>query len=212
MTRSRHQKISLTALFILTLLCLPFTSNASSEQSASGFDEYEALGASLCNKYNTENGIIVQMKETIKTTMERVEGKSNPTDKEIITFLNTHKNKLICWGKHYLMQAFDERVHMTVYKKLFKKDLYKKGEYQIDYNAITLTYNPQTDQEEFMTILDYIEKVALKFDHIKDSPSDLRNVAQIRRLIMRKFGALNYIDLPEADKEAFHSWYATQKK
>jgi len=148
---------------------MPFASNAAPEKIVSGLNEYKALGRSLCNKYNTENGIIVQMKETIKTTIERVEGNTNPnpTDKEIITFLNAHKNKLTCWGKHYLAKAFDEGVYMTVYKKLFKKELYKKGEYQIDYNSITLTYNPETGQEEFMTILDYIEKVALKSFTIK---------------------------------------------
>jgi hypothetical protein len=116
------------------------------------------------------------------------------------------------WGKHYLAKAFDEGVYMTVYKKLFKKELYKKGEYQIDYNAITLTYNPETGQAGFMTILDYIENVALKDKAKKNSPDDLRNVLYIRKLIRKRFGALYYYELSESDKEAFHSWYATQKK
>ena len=198
----------------LILLCLPFTSNAASELNARGQSEYAALGQSLCLNYSTDSDIIEQIKLTVIDTMRTVQDKPDyrPTDKEIITFLNTHKHKLACEGKHYLAKAFDEGVYMTVYKKLFKKDLYKKGEYQIDYNSITLTYNPVTGQEEPMTILDYIENVALKSYTIKDSPDSVRNVLYIRSMIRKRFGALNYIDLPEADKEAFNSWYATQKK
>ena len=179
---------------------------------ASSLGEYESLGMSLCSKYNADADIIIEMKHTIRKTMGRVEGNANPTDKEIITFLNTHKNKLTCWGKHYLMQAFDEGVYITVYKDLFKKDLYKKGEYQIDYNSITLTYNPETGQEEFMTILDYIEKVTLKDRFIYNSPDSVRNVRYIENMIRKRFGARYYYELPEAEKQAFHSWYATQKK
>ena len=164
MTRSRHQNTSLTAFFILILLCLPFTLNASSELNERDQYDFEGLGRSLCGTYNTDDGIIKHMRLSIANTMERVDGNANPTDKEIITFLNTHKNKLTCWGKHYLAKAFDEGVYMTVYKDLFKKDLYKKGEYQIGYNSITLIYNPATGQEaDISQLARDTEKVALLF-------------------------------------------------
>lgn len=166
-------------------------------------DEYSDLGMNLCGSYNVDGDIMKQMKATIVSTMGRVEGNKNPSKREIVEFLNKHKNKLTCWGRHYLMKAFDERVFMTVYKKLFKEDLYSKDEFKIDYNAVMKIYNPETKQMEPMTVLDYIEKVALKLDHIVVSPDSVRNVAEIRRLIIRKFGAKHFSELTLAEKKDF---------
>ena len=167
-------------------------------------DEYTTLGGSLCTSYNLDTDTAEQMKATIRVTMAaQVNGNSNPSKCEMVEFLNTHKDKLTCWGKHYLAKAFDEGVYMSVYTDLFKKDLYSKNECQIDYNSITMTYNPATKTKEPMTILDYIENVVLHDRAILISTTATRNVRYIKNMIIKKFGAKNFRELPEAEQQPF---------
>jgi hypothetical protein len=172
---------------------------------------FELLGKNLCGSYNTDphvNTIKAEIKIIIKDAMRKVlkDPELKPTKAEMVAFLNKHKNKLTCGkGKaltHYMAKAFNERVFMTVFKDLFETDLYKKDEYKIDYNSVTVMYNPSTKEMEPMTILDYIQKVALKLDHIKISPHATQNVKNIRGLIIRKFDGKFYDELTDAEREA----------
>jgi|GEM_PF-4744382 len=51
--------------------------------------------------------------------METVDGNTNPTDREIIEFLNMHKKKSTV-GVTLLAQRLDEGFYKTVFKQLFK--------------------------------------------------------------------------------------------
>jgi hypothetical protein len=171
--------------------------------------QFADLGDSLCNSYSSQSSIINELKQTVQSKMREVikDPKFKPTDAEMVAFLNKHKNKLTCGDKaekrHYLAKAFNERVHMIVFKDLFETDLYKKDEYKIDYNSVTVMYNPSNKEMEPMTILDYIQKVAIKIDHIADSPDDLQNVKNIRGLVSRNFGGKFFTELPQSEQRAF---------
>ena len=189
-TRTRHKKTPLATLIFLTLLCLPFTSNAEPETSYVDHgsrslpdpqllalakttevankgvhrDHFQALGENLCGSYNTQGDIVQDMKSTIKTTMGKVKKDPDfqPTDRELFEFLNTHTNKLTCWGKHYLAVAFDKGVYNTVYKDFLKIDSDEPGAFKINFNSVTMMRNPKTGHKEPMTILDYVHHVMLE--------------------------------------------------
>lgn len=168
-----------------------------------GQTEYEALGVSLCNTYSTNGDIVKEMKNTIRDTMGKVEvpPNPNPTDREIFEFLNKHTDKLTCWGKHYLAVAFDKGVYMTVYKEFLKVDSDDPDAYKVNFNSVTMTLNPHTGEEEPMTILDYIQKVALKDSSISNSTTATKNVKYIRKMIRRpKYDAKFYKEIQIANE------------
>tara|TARA_R110001592_G_scaffold7032_3_gene39522 strand:- start:66847 stop:67425 length:579 start_codon:yes stop_codon:yes gene_type:complete len=179
-------------------------------------DHLSDLGANVCGSYTVDTGttIIKQMRDTIAIAMGKVDGNQNPTREEMFAFLNKHTNKLTCWGKHYLAVAFDKGVYMTVYKEFLKVDSDDDDAYPVNFNSITMTYNPSNDDpdnKEPMTILDYIQNVALKDRSIIMSPDAVKNVKYIRKMIRRpKYGALFYRELPEAERVEFEKQQAAQ--
>ena len=77
-TRPRHQNTFLATLILLTLLCLPFTSNAAPELNARGQSDYGALGISLCNKYNTDRVILPFLTEAKSRSYAAINGGRPP--------------------------------------------------------------------------------------------------------------------------------------
>ncbi len=173
-------------------------------------DEYSELGKGLCLAYtaSAKSSIVEEMRNTIVDTMGKVDPPNpNPTDREIIEFLNKHSEKLTCWGKHYLAVAFDDGVYMEVYTEFFKVDSDDADAYKVNFDAVTMTYNPSNPDPknlEPMTILDYIQKVALRDIAISGSTTGTQNVKYIRSMIRGpKHAAKFFAELPEPEKRAF---------
>ena len=139
-----------------------------------------------------------KVKHTIVDFLEDNLNIKDPSKKEIISVLNKHKNELTCDDKHFMSYAIKRGLYNEIFYFLFfdENDLYSE-EYKLDFNAITKTYNPKTKEYELMTVLDYIEKVALVE---KEAKSTRRELNEMKEDIIDLFGAKRYEELSKKEK------------
>ena len=141
------------------------------------------------------------VKMEIKNFIEDALGINNPSKEAIISTLNKHKHDLTCEGKHFMSQAIKRGLYNQIFYDLFFNDQVglHSEEHKLDFNAVTKTYNPVTEQYEYMTVLDYIEQVAL---NSRQTPGSTRELKEMREAIIHVFGAKRYSELsPEEQAE-----------
>lgn len=139
------------------------------------------------------------VKMEIKNFIEDALGIKNPSKEAMISTLNKHKHDLTCVGKHFMSEAIDRGLYNEIFYFLFfdESDLYSE-EHKLDFNAVTKTYNPVTEQYEYMTVLDYIEQVAL---NSRQTPGSTRELKEMREAIIDLFDAKRYTELTAPDLE-----------
>ncbi|KZZ45329.1 hypothetical protein A3758_16730 [Oleiphilus sp. HI0118] len=193
--------------FLLALIVL-FLSVQTQVASSKTFSEvtYETLAVRLCSLYlsSSPNNLVEASKRATTYFIKQNEKRdAEPTIEDAIRLLNQHKHEMTCdGGKHYLNFAIERGYYNEIIDDLFFNELYTE-DVKLDFNAITMTLNPTTGLEEPMTVLDYIDKVAL---YKALSNTRKRELNEIRELILEEFNAKLFSELsPEelAEWEAF---------
>lgn len=171
--------------------------------SASGKD-YGDLASRLCTLYSISGDIVSDSKDTIVNFIKTKEPDyPSPSTADIIRLLNKNKNYMICEnGKNFINFAIEKGYYNEIVVALFGEELFS-DDVLLDFNAITMTYNPTTKLEEPMTVLDYIEKVALLDPAISGDDTTAREITEIKDLIIEDFGAKNYSALTLAERAGF---------
>ena len=160
--------------------------------------DFSSLGRDICYAYLTTGDKVLNVKAAINRFFKNELGIERPSKEVIISTLNKHKHDLTCEGKHFMSQAIKRGLYNEIFYFLFfdENDLYSE-EYKLDFNAITKTYNPKTKEYELMTVLDYIEKVALVE---KEAKSTRRELNEMKEDIIDLFGAKRYEELSKKEK------------
>ena len=163
---------------------------------------YSSLGETICTLYSRSRNLTVSVRKTIYKFIIKHEGISNPSPADVIRLLNQHKNELTCGGEHIVNYAFKHGKYNEIVDELFAGDLYTE-DVKFDFNAITYAKNVDTGKVEPMTVLDFIEKVALKKRSISGAPSDKREITELKELLIEVFGAKRFADLAVEERQAF---------
>jgi len=174
-------------------------------------DKHQSLAQTICTYYGSA-GANFQSKfnDAITYHMANFEEPkiANPTPKQIVNFLNRNKHKMTCGSgknkKNYMMVAFDEDSHVSLFKKVFMRDYMKKdSSARIDVNAVSYTGADNTPE----TVIDYMDRTIEDLEKNPEiSGSDKKYVKEVkglRRFFVGKFGAKSFKDLPAAEQAKF---------
>jgi hypothetical protein len=178
--------------FLLTIL-LTHTAQSFADVHRPSYG-YENLANRLCTLYDRSRDLTIHSKMAVMNFIHEKEGISNPATSDAIKFLNTHKHEMTCDDKHYLNFAFERCKYNQIIYDLCYDALYDEKA-KLDFNAITIVKNPETKQEEPMTVLDYIDNVALRSIGISGDPTSKLEIKEIRALLIEEFGAKHFSDL-----------------
>ncbi len=171
--------------------------------------DYGLLASRICSFYSSASSLVKSVKHLIMTFMKNEVLIENPTPADALKFLNLHKNELTCQGKHIINYAFERGKYNEIVDDLFNDDdgIYTE-EVHLDFNAITKTKNLLTGVVEPMTVLDYIDNVALVdiaiSGHGPDSPAR-REITELRELLVEDFGAVSFTELPLKERQDFEA-------
>lgn len=170
---------------------------------------FDGLGNVICNEYNsselvnsTKYAILYYAEKFYNEPFIRYTDKTPSPEKteelrKVVEMMNLNAGEIKCGGKHFIHYAFEkgkyfEVVSLLLFRVLADKD---KG-IHYDFNAITMTDDPTTDELKLvpMTVLDYIDKVAMNTYSISGSEPDQIRINAIRKTMVKHFGALSYSD------------------
>lgn len=195
----------LVSLFVLIALAWSLHTKAGDNQEKT----YGDLASRLCKLYSISGGIVEDSKDAIFIFIKSVEeGYPTPSNKEVIKLLNANKHSMICEnGKNFINFAIEKGYYNEIIVALFGEELYT-DEVLLDFNAITVVYNPETKTKEPMTVLDYIGKVALKDPAISGSEGSKREIKEIRELLIEEFGAKPFSELSAAQLSEWKAYKA----
>lgn len=152
---------------------------------------YNIAGAKFGEKFNL----------VVKNHMSKYEGINNPTPKQITNFLNKNKNKMTCGSgknkKNYMMVAFDESSHISLFRKVFQREYMKKDRSaKVDVNAVSYT-GPGGSPE---TVIDYMD--GLIADN-KRSKGILKEVKKLRKFFVKKLGGKKFTEFSASLQEEY---------
>ena len=188
----------LLCLLILSMI-FSFSSLLQAETKAGSVPDFVDLGSRICNMYLSDN-ITGSTERVIKNFMIEEMAIENPTTERIVNVLNEHNADITCnSGKHFTHHAFELGKYNEIVRALLIKKFRVSEDIHYDFNSPIMTYNPETKQEEPMTMVDYIDKVALKTFNISggENSSGTKHINRIRKMITKRFGAVRFEDLPE---------------
>jgi hypothetical protein len=168
---------------------------------------YSSLGETICTLYSSSRNLTSSVRKTIYIFITKYEGISDPTPTEALLLLNKHKHELTCSGEHIVNHAFARGKYNEIVDELFAGELYTE-EVKFDFNAITYAKNVETGKVEPMTVLDYIETVALKKPVLaKSSESEITG---LKELLIEEFEAKRFSDLSTEDVAEWEAFKAKQ--
>ena len=157
---------------------------------------FDALGNNICNEYNDDN-IPVATRVAVYDHAKKFYKKKNNDLENIVNMMNQNAGEIKCEGKHFIHYAFEKGKYQEVVSKLLFRVLADKDKgIHYDFNAVTMTDDPTTEEYKFvpMTVLDYIDKVAMNTPSISKSEGSQVRINAIRRTMVKHFGALSYHD------------------
>jgi hypothetical protein len=191
---------------ISSLLYLPLQTqaNEATENMSTG-PEYTQLGATICALYSRSRNLTVSVEIAIYNFIKEEEGVSDPSPIDVLRLLNQHKHELTCNGKHIVNRAFERGKYNEIVDELFAGELYTE-EVKFDFNAITYAKNVETGKDEAMTVLDYIEKVALIEFAVSNSRKS--EITDLKRMLINQFGAKRFSDLSTEDVAEWEAFKA----
>lgn len=208
------------ALALLTLFIImpSFTSAAPADAKANvnsksiatkPKQDYRLLGNAICTAYVDSDNIKSTIPNLIFDFMRNNEPEFEDPEFEldlVAQKLIDNKHDLKCSdGKDIVAESFAHGHEYTVMDDIFL-GLVAGDEVNFDFNGATWTKNPATNDFEYMTSLDFIEKVELyKLERgvrldpegFKDEYNDLKKFTKK----MRKFGAKNYTEFTAAERK-----------
>ncbi len=187
-----RQKSGFLTLILSLLIALSTPHKALAEEAKE--PDYRELAKSLCALYDASRTLVDSSKLSIMKFISKHENVANPTIEDMIYHLNLHKHEMICYNINYLSYAFERGAYNQIILDLFANQLYS-DDILLDFNSITMTKNPETNREEPMTVLDYIDKVALKTSSIAGDNTTKREIKEIRRMLIEDFGAKPFSEL-----------------
>ncbi len=196
-----RQKFGFLTLFLSLLIALSAPHTVLAEEAKE--PDYSVLANSLCSLYDGSRVLVEASKDTIYKFISKHENVANPTIEDMIYHLNLHKHEMTCSGTNYLSYAFERRAYNFIILDLFANQLYS-DDILLDFNSITMTKNPETNREEPMTVLDYIDKVALKTYTIAGDNTTQREIKEIRQMLVEYYGAKHFSELGEVE---LNEWY-----
>lgn len=171
--------------------------------------DYRILGNRICNAYVDSSNLKAVIPNLIFDFMRDNEPEFEDPEFEldlVAQKLIDNKHDLKCSdGKDIVAVSFAHGHEYTVMDDIFL-GLVAGDEVNFDFNGATWTKNPATNDFEYMTSLDFIEKVELyKLERgvrldpegFKDEYNDLKKFTKK----MRKFGAKNYTEFTAAERK-----------
>ena len=180
--------------------------DATNVSASNGEADYGSLAITICAFYDSARYLVKSVKHLIMTFMKEKVGIKNPTPADALKFLNLHKNELTCEGKHIINYAFERGKYNEIIDDLFNdEDGIYTDEIHLDFNAITNTKNPETGIVEPMTVLDYIDKVALRARLMAGATNSHREITELRELLVEDFGAVSFTELPLKERQDFEA-------
>ena len=186
----------------------PAGSSLSDEQKVIKFtdkrkSQLRALAQGICYTYmQGALGVAKKAKEAILRGMYDIDGKTNPSNAQILTFLNQNKHYMLCTGadgieKNYMNLAFDRGMQSELFEDLFYDDLMlKETDGTIDVNAISYT-GPNGSPE---TVLDYMGRYA---ESQKHNTTTFNEVNELKEIFIYEFNAKHYKNLSASEKKSF---------
>ena len=188
--------LKLQPLPLLLLLVTLTTSNyAMAETYNPNKTKLRQLAGSICAAYGSSgNKIKSEVKGLVTSYMKRNAHYKTTTNKQIIQFLNQHKDYMVCGleRKNYMKVAFDQGRHQELFRGLFISSLYDRKNDKntfIDINAVSYTTQGKPE-----TVLDYIESVIADSTNSKTM---IMHAKSIKRMFSKHFGAKHFTDLPK---------------
>ena len=177
--------------------------------SATAVVDYRILGSRICGLYVISRNLTGSVKTAIYDFIKEKEKIANPSPADVLRLLNKHKNELTCAGKNAIAKSFEYGKYNEILLDLFTGELFTE-EVRFDFNAITYTKNPTTGIVEPMTVLDFIEKVALKERSMSGADSSKREINGIKDLLIEEFSAKRFEDLPLEERQGFERTTASR--
>ena len=161
------------------------------------------LGGILCNNMKKYGDDFADKSiRTIKKYMTKKAGYTNPSVKDVILFMNQHKDDMVCTNnlnetKNYMMTAIDLDKQVKLFNGLFLSGLVDKvgSTPYIDINAVTC------DKGRCFTVYDYMQ---MKWKETKNNNNLLETHLEIDALMQRfrnDFDAKRFDEL-DADTRA----------
>jgi hypothetical protein len=197
---------------ISSLLYLPLQTQANDNAESKSVEaDYELLATRICALYSRSRNLTASIEKSIYNFIKEEEKITNPTPVDVLRLLNQHKHELTCNGKHIVNRAFERGKYNEIVDELFAGELYTE-EVKFDFNAISYAKNVDTGKVEPMTVLDYIETVALKTYSISGSKtsSGRSEITGLKELLIEEFGAKRFSDLSKEDVAEWEAFKAKQ--
>lgn len=166
---------------------------------------YERLASGLCSRLlsGTIDGQSVKagLKANIYYFMKDNNISNNPTPGQAIQMLNKHKNKMKCSGKNFVIYAMDAGFGELMFEFL-NDDMYDE-EHFFDFNSVTYLTNKKTGAFEPMTVVDFIENVALLEPRISGTKNMQRIYREIKDAIVTEYEGKRFKELPASERAAY---------
>lgn len=170
---------------------------------------FDGLGNRICNRYNNEklvgyaeSVVFSHAEKFYNEPFVRYKDKTPSPEqteelRKVVEMMNQNAGEIKCGGKHFIHYAFEMGKYQEVVSKLLFRVLADKDKgIHYDFNAVTMTDDPTTDELKLvpMTVLDYIDKVAMNTSSISGSETATIRINAIRKTMVKHFGALSYHD------------------
>jgi hypothetical protein len=199
-------KTPLSACLCFALFFTLSNAHAADAQSTTQQAEpdYENLAASICSRAHRGLNRGERLKSLVVNFMTRNNLSHNnpPTNADIIRMFNANKNKMKCRGLHFVTYLMGEDLGGVVFDEFINDAIFDENEQVFfDFNVVTGVYNPTTKKPEPMTVLDFVEKVALperSRDGFEISRADYEGT---REALIEAYGAKRFSELSEAERE-----------
>lgn len=148
---------------------------------------YERLALSICGQFATSNNLSASTKQTILNYIKKYEGhKGEPTEDEVIAFLNKNKQSMKCIdgssSMNYVHYAFKKGKHNNFVEYVLLGHFYSENEPYDFFNAVSKFLNPESGRVEPMTVLDYLEKVLIPYSGY--SSGAIREITEIKDIFL----------------------------
>ena len=147
------------------------------------------------------NEVVSESNKAIKSHVAKYGGYGpNPSNKQMIEFLNQHNKKMICSGtkKHYMHQAIEAGRAEEIFYSLFRGKLRTglKGNPLIDVNA-ACRCGPNG---EWQTPLDFMQDYKGTRKHL---PAVYREAERIEKTLRKRYQAKYFHELPQDVQQGY---------
>ncbi|MGB3726972.1 MAG: hypothetical protein WA981_14545 [Glaciecola sp.] len=162
-------------------------------------EEIAQLARNMCSQYYRDaTKVAKNIEEVLVDYLQAHENIDNPSPKQIILFLNKHKNQMLCGDTNYMVEslrhgAYDELFNILFYEKLLVED----EDLYVDINAISYTGPPTGNKPE--TVLDYMYREVANPILPKKAKGEIQYLIE---MFEEYFNGKRYSELTDAEKAA----------